>query len=165
MSWVTDIFSSGIDKVATAVTNGLDNLFTSDEEKLILANKKLEIEAAVKTELTKMENEFNLKVDEEFNRRTLALEGTASDLKAIPILGSIVLFFRGMQRVIIGYGTMYVDFNVFSGLWKLQDDALMSAFWIINFLVFGFLFGERTLKNVLPIAIEFFRTVNKNKVN
>ena len=158
MSWFAEIFSGGVDKVATAVTDGLDKLFTSDEEKLVLANKKLEIEKALKLEMTKMENEFSLAVDEEFNKRTLALEGTASDLKSIPILGNILLFFRGMQRVIIGYGTIVLDYKVFSGSWSLPDDTLKSAFWIINFLVLGFLFGERTLKNILPIAIEFFRS-------
>lgn len=48
MSWFSSIFSSGIDKVVDSVSNGLDKLFTSDEEKLILANKKLEIENQVK---------------------------------------------------------------------------------------------------------------------
>lgn len=155
MSWFTSLFSSGVDKVATAVTDGLDKLFTSDEEKLILANKKLEIEQTIKFEMTKLQNEFSLKVDEEFNRRTLAMEGTASDLKSIPFIGSLMLFFRGMQRVVIGYGTIVLDYKVFSGMWVLPDDTLKSAFWIINFLVLGFLFGERTLKNILPIAIEF----------
>lgn len=158
MSFLTNLFSNGVDKVVDSVSNGLDNLFTSDEEKLVLANKKAEIENALKTEIKKLENEFNLAVDEEFNKRTLALEGTASDLKSIPFFGSIMLFLRGMQRVVIGYGTIYLDFMVFSGTWALGDNQdLKSVFWIINFLVLGFLFGERTLKNVLPIAIEFFK--------
>ncbi len=45
MSWITDIFSSGVDKVVDSVSKGLDNLFTSDEERLILKN---EIEKALK---------------------------------------------------------------------------------------------------------------------
>jgi hypothetical protein len=51
MSWFSDIFSSKVDKVVDSVTDGLDNLFTSDEEKLILANKKLEIENSLKLAL------------------------------------------------------------------------------------------------------------------
>lgn len=39
MSWFTTLFSSGVDKVVDSVADGLDSLFTSDEEKLILKNK------------------------------------------------------------------------------------------------------------------------------
>lgn len=41
MSWLSDVFSSGVDKVVDATMKGLDNLFTSDDErnqaKIILA--------------------------------------------------------------------------------------------------------------------------------
>src|SRR3990167_11045585 len=33
-----------------------------------------------------------------FNERLRDMEGTASDLKAIPIIGPIVIFLRGLQR-------------------------------------------------------------------
>ena len=33
MSWISDIFSSGVDKVVDSVADGLDNLFTSDDER------------------------------------------------------------------------------------------------------------------------------------
>ena len=41
MSWFTDLFSSGIDKVVTSVGNVIDNLHTSDQEKALI---KLELE-------------------------------------------------------------------------------------------------------------------------
>ena len=36
---LASIFSGGVDKIVDSVANGLDELFTSDEEKLILRNK------------------------------------------------------------------------------------------------------------------------------
>jgi hypothetical protein len=52
-----------------------------------------------------------------------------------------------------------MDFMVFSGQWPLTGSTtqnaansldLQSAFWVINFLVLGFLFGERAMRNVMP---------------
>ena len=152
------LFAGGVDKVITSVTDGLDKLFTSDEERMLAERVLLEVKQKFDLEKDKLDKEFDLEIQKMFDERTLKFEGTASDLKGVPILGSILLFLRGSQRIVWGYGTIFMDFQVFSGLWVLQDDALKSAFWIINFLVLGFLFGERTLKNVLPIAIEFFKT-------
>ena len=39
MSIFTDIFAGGVDKVVDSVADGLDNLFTSDMERLQLRNK------------------------------------------------------------------------------------------------------------------------------
>jgi len=39
MSWFSSLFSGGVNKVVDSVSKGLDSLFTSDEERLILRNK------------------------------------------------------------------------------------------------------------------------------
>ena len=108
----------------------------------------------------------------EFSKRIGELEGTAKDLLAAGRLGRAVLFLRGLQRPLWGYAVLVLDFMVFSGNWdvKLHDkvvkandaaDAVVSAgldiemvFWTINLLVLGFLFGERAVKNVLPMVRE-----------
>ena len=100
--------------------------------------------------------------DVEFNRRLREMEGTAKDLKQFGYLGSLVVFLRGLQRPLWGYGVLYMDFMVFSGRWNLVPlidsgnnvrigGNIDSAFWVINFLVLGFLFGERAMKNVMPL--------------
>lgn len=98
--------------------------------------------------------------EQEFNDRIKDLEGTASDLKQAGWPGRVVLFLRGLQRPVWGFAVLYMDFMVFSGAWDLGATAsgsgsevamdLQSAFWIVNFLVLGFLFGERAVKNVMP---------------
>jgi hypothetical protein len=85
-----------------------------------------------------------------FDKRTADLEGTAKDLKSIPILGPVMLFLRGSQRPVWGFACMYLDFEVFGGAWKLNDPQIAGAFYTINFLVLGFLFGERAIANVAP---------------
>lgn len=85
--------------------------------------------------------------------RISQLEGTAQDLRSIPIVGPIVIFLRGLQRLVWGYACLYIDFMWFNGTWKLGNQQ-ESAMWIINFLVLGFLFGERAIQNIMPLFIE-----------
>lgn len=118
--------------------------------------KKAEMEIRL-AELA-MEKQRNLDVailesEREITNRIASLEGTAQDLRSIPVVGPIMLFLRGMQRQIWSYGTIYCDFMWFSGKWQVTSQQ-ESALWIINFLVLGFLFGERAIQNVMPLFIE-----------
>lgn len=111
---------------------------------------------------------------ESFNKLIKDTEGTAADLNNAGWFGRIILFFRGAQRPVWGFAVLYLDFMVFSGAWHLTNYTqpagsastayatqfssqvmgnfnLQSAFWVINFLVLGFLFGERAIRNVMPI--------------
>ncbi len=102
---------------------------------------------------------FSLEAEQTFNQRIKDMEGTAQDLKQSGWMGRIVLFLRGAQRPIWGYAVIYMDFMVFSARWTIPEEnpQLQSAFWIINFLVLGFLFGERAVKNVGPLVAQMFQ--------
>jgi hypothetical protein len=138
---------SGDNGILKGVGDILDNVITTKEEKALVQLKVQEL-------LHKKEMEardLTLKEQEQFNNRIKQLEGTASDLRQAGWLGRFILFFRGAQRPIWGFATMYIDFMVFSGRWEMPDDTQMSsAFWIMNGLVLGFLFGERALLNIAP---------------
>lgn len=96
--------------------------------------------------------------DAEFNQRIKDLEGTASDLIRIPVLGTIILFLRGTQRPAFGFFTLVMDYLVFSGAWTIAEGSrLESAFFAVNLLVLGFLFGERAVKNVLPLFDRYLK--------
>ena len=102
----------------------------------------------------------------EFNDRIKLMEGTASDLKAIPVM----LFLRGAQRPVWSMATMYFDWIWFNGsaFTEQQSTALIvinrsafteqqsTALIVINSMVLGILFGERTLKNLEPLLIKVF---------
>lgn len=118
--------------------------------------------AELSLKIADAENKKNLVIltaanaaDAEFNSRIKEMEGTAGDLKTIPVIGHIVIFARGIQRPVWGFFALWADYNVFSGVWKLneQQDSMLFA---INFLVLGFLFGERAAKNVMPLIGAYF---------
>lgn len=97
------------------------------------------------------------------NQRIAAYEGTATDLKSVPFIGPLLLLARGAQRPIWGYATIVLDYQVYSGAWKIAADQaeLQTAFYVINFLVLGFLFGERALVNLLPVVEALLVNVRK----
>lgn len=157
-SKVTDFLTGGIgSKIVDKVLKQFPDRLSDAE--------KAEIQAAV-VEATREHEikllEFAKEQDEDFNSRIKELEGTASDLKQFGWPGKIIIFLRGTQRPLWGYSVLYMDFMVFSGQWKIDEFVkvvgtntiganIESAFWVINFLVLGFLFGERAMKNVLPL--------------
>ena len=85
--------------------------------------------------------------EQQLTARIAKLEGTASDLRTIPIIGPLMIFLRGAVRPLFGGAILVWDWQVLSGHWKVPDEEL---FRILNILVLGFYFGERALKNVLP---------------
>ena len=153
LSKVIDALSGGFGSKLVETVRGYFPPSMSDAEKRDFELKLLEVSHRQEIELLAAAQS----AEAEFNRRIEAMEGTASDLARIPILGPVMLFFRGCQRPIFGFYTLIMDYLVFSGSWTIPEGSrLEAAFFAINLLVLGFLFGERTLKNVLPILLPYF---------
>lgn len=93
--------------------------------------------------------------DAEFNRRVIEMEGTASDLKSLPVLGGLLLFLRGAQRPTWGFATLALDWFSFTGEWAMTERQ-ETILLVINMLVLGFLFGERAVKNITPLLAVYF---------
>ena len=118
--------------------------------------KKMELQAKLaEIELAKAHQIDQAMADAErlLTERIAMTEGSAQDLRAIPIVGPVVLFMRGLQRPIWGYATLYGDAMWFMGRWPLSQQQ-ESALWVINFLVLGFLFGERAVQNLAPLIAD-----------
>ncbi|MCR4300745.1 MAG: holin family protein [Sulfuricaulis sp.] len=152
------------DKIIGALTGGLaGQIFDTVKAYFppdLSPEKKAEAQLALERlalDREKNANDAAREAEQSINERIREHEGTAADLKTLPILGPLMLFLRGAQRPFIGYGTMYLDFQVFSGAWKLASETEQSSFWIINFLVLGFLFGERAVRNVAPILAQMMQ--------
>lgn len=92
----------------------------------------------------------------QLDRRIQEQEGTAKDLSQMPILGRIVLFLRGLQRPTWGFATLWMDWKWFFGSGYDFNEQQQTALIVINILVLGFLFGERTIKNLEPLIIKVF---------
>lgn len=118
--------------------------------------KKLELQARLnEIELTKARqiDQAIAEAEQRITERIALTEGSAQDLRAIPIVGPVVLFLRGLQRPVWGYATLFGDAMWFMGKWQLNEQQ-ESALWVINFLVLGFLFGERAVQNVAPLIAD-----------
>ena len=143
--------SGGIGQGIVDVVKGRFPAKLSDAEK---AQLELDIKLAAHTQEMELEQVLN-EGTAEFNNRMKAMEGTASDLKSIPILGPIILFLRGLQRPTWGFATLYFDY-----MWFIDDFVLNeqqgTVMAIINVLVLGFLFGERAIKNLEPLLLKVF---------
>lgn len=88
--------------------------------------------------------------------RIAQLEGTASDLKGIPVFGPVMLFLRGSQRIVIGYGTAWLDYEWLSGGLGTLGEMQQRLLFVASLLVFVVLFGERAVKNVAPLIADIF---------
>ena len=99
------------------------------------------------------------KQEQMFNERTIALEGTAGDLKSVPFVGPILIFLRGAFRPLFAYLVAYFDWAYFiSGMtWTDKQESLLYA---VNLLVLAFFFGERAIKNVMPVITQMFAAKN-----
>lgn len=120
--------------------------------------QKADIERGLQEVLHKKQVEANKALSEASNkldRRIAEQEGTASDLKSIPVFGTLVLFLRGLQRPVWGFATLVMDFKWFFEVHTFTEQQ-QTAMIVINVLVLGFLFGERTIQNLSPLIIKVF---------
>jgi hypothetical protein len=144
---VADFFTGGL---GSTIVDTVKDYFPPSMSDL----EKAELAARIKDAADKQANEAARLVNAaqaEFNLRIKDLEGTAKDLNNVRFVGPIVIFLRGCQRPVWGYATLYMNFMVFSGRWPQLSEMQESALWVINLLVLGFLFGERAIKNIMPL--------------
>lgn len=156
----------GLGKVLTAVTDFVGGgLFKEIKEAFIAylppdttPLQKAEINIKLSELLGAKQAEANRVIADastQLNARIAEQEGTASDLKVLGIIGKPIIFLRGMQRPLWGYATLWMDFRWFFETHSLSDQQ-NTALIIINVLVLGFLFGERTVLNLQPLIEKVF---------
>ena len=141
---VVDFLSGGIGGKVVDKVFGLIPERLSDKEKADIQMAITEATREYEMGLIKLAQEEQ----EEFDTRIREMEGTAKDLQQFGFFGKLIVFLRGSQRPVWGFGVLVLDYMVFSGSWKLSSAAqaapsqgpltLESAFWMINFLVLGF---------------------------
>ena len=121
--------------------------------------QRAEAEHKISELLHKKENDLHRMVNESaalLDKRIAEQEGTASDLLQLPVVGRLVIFLRGLQRPVWGFFTMYLDFKWLLGPTDFTDQQ-QTALTMINLLVLGFLFGERTIKNLEPLILKILK--------
>ena len=154
---LTEIVGGSLFKEAKEVVMAYWPPEVSPEKRLELQAKLNDIELEKSRQLDQAIADAETRLTE----RIALTEGSAQDLRALPVIGPLVLFLRGLQRPAWGYATLYGDAMWFMGRWNLNAQQ-ESALWVINFLVLGFLFGERAVQNVAPLIAELMK--NKPRV-
>lgn len=149
--------------MADSLTGGLASTVFDAVKTYFPPDMSEEQKAAVGLELEKIElqktaevNKAIAEAETRINERIAMHEGTAKDLKTLPIVGRLIIFARGCQRPLWGFATMYADLMWFSGDWANMTEKQESALFMINLLVLGFLFGERAVQNVTPLLSQYF---------
>ncbi len=152
-------FSKIASTLVNTLSGGLADTLYDAVKTYFPPDMTLEQKGKIYMELQRLEQEKRhqadtalLKAEQAITERVSQLEGTAKDLKTLPIIGHLVLFARGCQRPIWGFFTLYLDYQWFTR-WNLSEQQ-QSALIVINLLVLGFLFGERAIKNVAPYLIQ-----------
>lgn len=143
---LVDVFAGGL---GGKIVDAFQKYFPPDMSPEMKAQIALEAQN-FELKVTMEANRAREEAEKSINERIAMYEGSSSDLKGIPFIGPLMLLLRGSQRIAWGFGTLLLDYNVFSSNWKLIDPVISNAFWIVNFLVLGFLFGERAVTNVMP---------------
>lgn len=151
LSKVTDFVSGGLfGEIKDIVTDYFPPDMTPKE--------KADLEARIQESLHAKEiklQELLADASKQLDNRIAEQEGTAKDLKTIPFVGTIMIFLRGAQRPVWGFATLYMDFKWFFEVHTFTEQQ-QTAMIVINVLVLGFLFGERTIKNLEPLIIKVF---------
>lgn len=163
---IGELIGGSIKKIASSATFGISDVLLDIVDTAtggsLTPDQRHEIEIATMQEVSKREKiaaDAANEAENNVTKRAAELEGTAADLIQAGFLGRVVLFLRGLQRPVWGFGVFYIDIQVFSQKWPLDpNSAIEGAFWVMNLLVLGFLFGERAVKNVMPLAIEFIKS-------
>lgn len=91
MSWFSSLISGGVDKVVDSVATGLDSLFTSDQEKLLLRN---ELEKAMNKFKVDMESQITARWESDNEHFVTRLVRPVSYIFMLSIL-TIIMFMDG----------------------------------------------------------------------
>ncbi len=151
---------SALSKVInTNVFSEIKDLVTTYYPPSMSEQQKADLDIKVKALVDAKERQFHIDLNESMrllDDRINQQEGTAQDLKSLPVIGRSILFLRGCQRPVWGFATLYFDYKWFFGGYDF-DEQQQTGMILINFLVLGFLFGERTLKNLEPLILRAFK--------
>lgn len=137
MSILSDMFSDGISKVVDSIGNAIDNLVTSDEEKLALKNEL----AKINVEAQNKKDELDLKYEEQLTQRQFNDMGSDSWLsKNIRPLTLIFIL------------VMYSLLSIGSGFNFTVTESYVQLLGQWGMLIMSFYFGGRTLEKLGSIA-------------
>jgi cation transport ATPase len=136
-NWFTNFFSSGIDKVVSSVGDAIDNLVTSDEERLQLRNAfEKEMNELKKSQMDHVENLEKQITDRHSN-------DMKSDNWLSKSIRPLTLAFMTVATVVFMYATTFMNLSV-DQLRALESWQPLLQVLLVT--TYSFYFGGRTLE-------------------
>lgn len=140
MSWFTNLFTGGIDKVISSVGEAADRLITSDEERLKLKNELALIETKALLDGKRMELDAETKLEEEVTKRWQADMGQEDPLAKRVRPLSLLFLLLFMSGIIVADSINVIGFDVKQGYVDLLESLL-----VVTFVAY---FGSRGVEKV-----------------
>lgn len=143
MSWFTELFAGGIDKVVSSVGEAADRLITSDEERLTLKNELALIESKARLDMVKMGLEAEAKLEGEITSRWTADMSSDDSMAKRVRPASLIYLLLFMTVIILGDSITELAFDVKDSYVQLIETLLVT--------VFVAYFGSRGIEKVTSI--------------
>jgi len=143
MSWFTDLFAGGIDKVVSSVGEAADRLITSDEERLKLHNELALIQVKATLDAQKQAADAEKELEQEVTARWQADMGQEDTLAKRVRPASLLYLLLFMTVIILGDSITQLDFEVKESYVQLIETLLVT--------VFVAYFGSRGIEKVTSI--------------
>ncbi|MFA6204443.1 MAG: 3TM-type holin [Gallionella sp.] len=143
MSWFTDLFAGGIDKVVSSVGEAADRLITSDEERLKLHNELALIQVKATLDAQKQADDAEKQLEQEVTARWQADMGQDDTLAKRVRPASLLYLLLFMSAIIILDSITGLGFNVKPAYVDLIQSLLLT--------VFVAYFGSRGIEKVSQI--------------
>ena len=137
MSILSDIFTGSVDKIVDSVGNAIDNLVTSDEEKLTLKNELARIQIEAKNK----KDELDLRYEEQLTQRQ------QNDMQSDSWLSKNI---RPLTLIFIL--VMYSLLSISSGFDFQVTESYVQLLGQWGMLIMSFYFGGRTLEKLSSIV-------------
>jgi len=139
---LTNLFSSGVEKVIDSVGNAIDKNVTNDEERQQLTNALIEIQETAKLEQEKLALNF----EQEYTKRQ-ALDMQSDDMLSKRIRPMTLIYLLIVVSVLaLTDGNIKYDDYVY----KINSEYV-ELFKSLLLMVFAFYFGSRGVEKVAKI--------------
>ena len=131
MSWLKELFSSSVGTVVEEVGEAIDSLVTNDEERLILRNKLVEIQAKSKQREIELKNKY----EEELTKRN------ADDQKN----GNFLT--KSARPVFLYWIMCIITIIIFGGIGGIViNEAYINLIQVLSITAVTFFFGSKGLE-------------------
>ena len=146
MSWFTDLFAGGIDKVVSSVGEAADRLITSDQERMQLRNELALIQVKAQLEAQKQADDAEKQLEQEVTARWQADMSQDDTLAKRVRPASLLYLLIFMTVIILADSITGLGFDVKASYVSLIETLLVT--------VFVAYFGSRGIEKVSQIRAD-----------